>query len=188
MNTSRWKGLMPSRVNRFHFILRRIWVYTGWVDSLRSLRFRGGTSEPWWDIQAVRLRLRCGNRLMPAPVVQPSFWPSAGRRTTEAASARSPHHLPALVRVRVRDSVLVVWRRRHDLAPVDSEPYPCSALCDQPWDPSQSVRVLIWRGCCCAGSYWWPARGPREVLGAVSRVMHMLAPPFSEQGRGRNLK
>lgn len=33
-----------------------------------------------------------------------------------------------------------------------------------------------------------PARGPREVLGAVSRVMHMLAHPFSEQGRGRNLK
>ena len=63
-NTSRWKGLTPSRVNGFHFILRRIWVYMGWVDSLRSLRFRDGVSEPRWDVQPVRLR----------PV---SFWGSA---------------------------------------------------------------------------------------------------------------
>lgn len=152
-NTSRWKGLTPSRVNGFHFILRRIWVYMGWVNSLRSLWFRDGVNEPRWDIQPVRLRPRCRNHLMPAPAVQPFLLTFCCRSTTDPQRA---HSRPAACWpwFTIRDSFLVVWRRRHELVPVDSELYPCSAPCDQPCDPSRSLRVLISRGRFCAGSYW----------------------------------
>lgn len=125
---------------------------------------------------------------MPAPVVQPSFWPSAA-----GAPQKPPAHAhPTTCRpwLGLGLEIQSLWCGEDGMTWL---------LWTQSRIPALlfviSLGILASQSASSSGGVAAvqvhtddPARGPRGVLGAVSRVMHMLAPPFSEQGRGRNLK
>lgn len=178
-NTSRWKGLTPSRVNGFHFILRRIWVYMGWVDSLRSLRFRDG-----WVSSDGTLSL-CGSGraagitwclLRPS---SPSFWPSAvGVPQTPCGRTLAPP--PAGLGLPLEIHSLwcgedgmswFLWTRSCIPAPL---------LVISLVIPAGHSTFSSLGGASVQVHTDNPVHDPRKVLGAVLSVMDVLAHPFSQ--------